>query len=361
MSKIRCAIVGAGHLGKIHARIMKTLPEFEPVVVVEPFEAARNAAAEAFQLPVDADHRSWVDRVDAVVIATPTKFHHQVAVDFLKAGKHAFIEKPITADVAQAEELVALAQRHHSVLQVGHVERFNPAWSALRSRVSGVRFVECRREGPFTFRSTDVSVVLDLMIHDIDLVASLVRSRVVDVEACGASLFGRLEDSAYARLRFENGCIAVLHASRVAAAVSRQMRLRGDAETAFVDFQTRIVQVTRIDAGLQQGEIDVERMTPAERDQTKQRLGDLLRTETVTVEPNDAITAEQRDFAGSISEGRRPLVSGADGLEALRIATRIIDALEMQAEREAGHPAKIPMGPAGPHFPPSRLPQRRAG
>jgi predicted dehydrogenase len=361
MSKIRCAVIGAGHLGKIHARILKTLPEFELSVVVESLEAARQAAAETFQVPVDADYRPWIDRVDAVIIATPTKFHHQVAGDFLRAAKHCFVEKPITSDVEQAEQLVAAAQRSKAVLQIGHVERFNPAWTELRSRVHSPRFIECRREGTFTFRSTDVGVVLDLMVHDIDLVASLVRSPVVDVEASGDSWFGIREDVAYARLRFQNGCTAVFQASRMQAGVSRQMRLRSESEIASVDFQTRTVQVTRIDEALQRGEIDVEQMPVADRDQIRQRLGELLKTETVTPEPCDAITAEQRDFADSIREGRRPLVSGVDGLEAVRIATRILDAIEMQAEREASVPAKIRMGSADSLLPPSRLPQRRAG
>lgn len=361
MTQIRCAVIGAGHLGKIHARILKTLPEFELSVIVEPMEAARSAAAETFQVSVDADHRPWIDRVDAVIVAAPTKFHHQVAGDFLRAGKHAFIEKPITSDVEQAEQLVAAAQRSRVVLQVGHVERFNPAWTELRSRVHSPRFVECRREGTFTFRSTDVGVVLDLMIHDIDLVASLVRSPVVDVEASGAAWFGLREDVAYARLQFDNGCTAVFHASRMQPGVSRQMRLRSDAEIASVDFQTRTVQTTSIDLALQRGEIDVERMPAVDRDQIRQRLGELLKTETVTAEPCDAITAEQRDFADSIREGRRPLVSGADGLEAVRIAARILDAIEMQAEREASFPAKIRMGSTDSLLPPSRLPQRRAG
>lgn len=335
MTGIRCAIIGAGHLGKIHARIMHTLPEFEPVVIVEPAEAARLAAAEAFHVPVDADYRPWLDRIDAAIVAAPTKLHGEIVADLLAAGKHVFVEKPLAAAMDEAEMLVASADRSRAVLQVGHVERFNPVWTTVRRRLAEPRFIECRREGAFTFRSTDVGVVHDLMIHDIDLIASLVGRPVIDVEANGAAWLGRREDVAFARLRFEGGCIAVLHASRVAAAVTRQMRVRTEAETATIDFQTRTVQLTHVDPQLQRGEYDVERMSPTERDAMKQLLGELLCVETLTAEPCDAITAEQRDFAEAIIAGRQPLVSGRDGLEAVRIADRIVQALEADARRPA--------------------------
>jgi len=345
VTKIRCGVIGAGHLGKIHARIMRTLPEFELVSIIEPIEAARAAAAETFQCAVDSDHRPWVERLDAVIVATPTKLHHRIAADFLRAGKHVFVEKPLTSDVDEAAELVTAARRTRTVLQVGHVERFNPAWSSAVSRLSAPNFVECRREGPFTFRSTDISVVLDLMIHDIDLTASLVRSPVIDVEAFGDRWFGKQHDEAYARLKFENGCVAVLHASRVATSAARRMRLRTDRELAQIDFQTRTVDITHLDARLQRGEIDVEQMTAAERDAAKKNLGELLRHETAVVDPYDAITAEQIDFAESILTGRRPRVSGDDGLEAVRIAHRIVEAVERQASEATDDRAAIVRGP----------------
>jgi predicted dehydrogenase len=360
VSKIRCAVIGAGHLGKIHARIMQTLPEFELAVIVEPLEAARAAAAETYRVPVAADYRPWLDRIDAAIVATPTKFHRDVAADLLAAGKHVFVEKPLASTVSESEALVEAARRSRTVLQVGHVERFNPAWTTVRPKLAAPRLVECRREGAFTFRSTDVGVVYDLMIHDIDLVASLVGEPVTDVEACGQALLGRHEDTAYARLRFASGCIAVLHASRVAASATRQMRVRTDGESAVVDFQTRTVQIVHVDPQLQQGRIDVELMSPAERDATKQRMGELLRVETITAEPCDAITAEQRDFAGSIREGRRPLVSGRDGLEAVRIARRIVD--QLRKRQEADDASKNIVRPPHWHLSvDSTSPRREAG
>jgi predicted dehydrogenase len=325
---LRCAIVGAGHLGKIHTRIARSSAEFELAVVVDPVEAARAAVAATHQTVVDADYHRWIDRVDAAIVATPTKFHHAVVKDFLSAGKHVFVEKPITSSLTEAVELVELARRRRCVLQVGHVERFNPVWQAVGGRFAPPRFIESRREGPFSFRSTDVGVVLDLMIHDIDLIASLVGDDVVDVEASGGAWLGKHEDECSARLRFAGGCTALVHASRVAAAPVRQMRLRTDREWATLDFQTRTAQITHIDPRLQRGEIDVEQMTPEERNSLKERLAtECFVREQIEAPAADAITAEQLDFAASIRQGRRPLVSGEDGLAALRIARQVIDAL----------------------------------
>jgi predicted dehydrogenase len=334
LKPIRTAVVGYGHLGKIHARILRTLPQFEAVVVVDPMEAARAAAAATGIEFTSADHREWIERVDAVVLASPTKFHHAVACDFLKAGKHVFVEKPLTSSVAEGEELVDLARRNRVALQVGHVERFNPGWTTLTSRISQPRFIEARREGMFSFRSTDIGVVLDLMVHDLDLIASLVGSPVVDVEASGTPLLGRHEDIAYARLRFASGCVAVVHASRIAQTATRQMRVQTDAALATLDFQTRRVQLTHFGAPLRSGAIDVERMTTAEKNSLKDNLtSELLRTECLESEPQDAITAELYDFADSILTGRSPRVSGSDGLIAVSLAEQILSAL--RAERAA--------------------------
>lgn len=335
MKPIRIAVVGYGHLGKIHSRILRTLPQFETTVVVDPVESARAAAAEAGAPCTAADYREWIDRVDAVVLASPTKFHHAVARDFLTAGKHVFVEKPLTSTIAEGEELVELAFQNRVALQVGHVERFNPGWLALAPRLANPRFIEARREGMFSFRSTDIGVVFDLMVHDLDLIASFVGSPVVDVEASGTSLLGRHEDIAFARLRFENGCLAVVHASRVAQIAVRQMRVQTDAALASVDFQTRGVQITHIGEPLRTGAIDVDRMSPAEKTALKDSLTvDLLTTEKFECEPQDAITAELVDFAEAISTGRTPRVSGSDGLTAVRMAEQILTAMHGTAAHE---------------------------
>lgn len=349
MKKIRTAIVGAGHLGRIHARIIKTLDEFELVAVIDPVEAARNMVAQQFGVAVDDDHRRWLDQVDAVVIAAPTKYHHAVTRDFLEAGVHAFVEKPICATTGEAEELVECAMLRRLALQVGHVERFNPAWQAVRPHLQAPQYLECVREGIFSFRSTDVGAVLDLMIHDIDLVLDLVKSRVVDVEACGMSLLGSREDIAHARLRFENGCIAVLNASRVSHAPARTMKVRTADTLASIDFNNRTATMTRVHESLLRGDVDVERLSHPEMLQVKEvLLTTLLKQETLEAAPRDAIAAELQDFSESIRTGRRPTVSGLDGLEALRVATKIIAAI--QGPQEMPTRETKPKILTGPHW-----------
>jgi predicted dehydrogenase len=359
MSRIRIAVVGAGHLGRIHTRLLKTLPQFEVAVVVDPQEAARAEAARLFDTPVDADHRPWIERVDAVVVAAPTELHHAVTCDFLRAGVAALVEKPLASDPEQAAELVRLAKLRKTTLQVGHVERFNPAWTAARPRIGEPLSIEGVREGVFSFRSTDVGVVFDLMIHDIDLALELVRSPVVDVEATGAAYLGEHEDVAQARLRFAGGAVATLSASRVSHAAVRTMKVRCRDAFATIDFQAKSAQLTRIDPGLVRGEVDVARMSPAERGLAKDRLlTELFVREEIAVAPADAITAELVDFAESIQTGRSPLVSGADGEEAVRVAQRVVAAI---AADQAAAPRREPTILTGPHWKPAAALRRQAG
>ncbi|MCE9604164.1 MAG: Gfo/Idh/MocA family oxidoreductase [Planctomycetia bacterium] len=363
MKKIRTAVVGAGHLGRIHARILKTLGDFELVAVIDPVEAARNMVAEQFGVAVDDDHRRWLDRVDAVIVAAPTKFHHAVTRDFLEAGIPAFVEKPICSSIEEAEELVECAMLRRLALQVGHVERFNPAWNAVRPHLNAPTYIECVREGVFSFRSTDVGVVLDLMIHDIDLVLDLVKSRVVDVEACGTALLGSREDVAHARIRFENGCIAVLNASRVSHVATRQMKVRTADTMATIDFNSRTATMTRIHESLLRGDLDVERLSHAEKLQVKEvLLTTLLKQETLEAAPRDAIAAELQDFSEAIRTGRRPTVSGIDGLEALRVATKVVAAI--QGPQEMPTRETKPKILTGPHWhlrSNATMPRREAG
>jgi predicted dehydrogenase len=348
MSRIRIAVVGAGHLGRIHTRLLRTLPQFELAVVVDPLEAARAEVARLFDVPVDSDHRPWIERVDAVVVAAPTVFHHGVTCDFLSAGVAALVEKPLASDGAQAAELVRLAKLRKAVLQVGHVERFNPAWLAVRPRIGEPLLIEGVREGVFSFRSTDVGVVFDLMIHDIDLALDLARSPVVDVEATGAAYLGAHEDTAQARLGFENGATALLSASRVSHGAARALKIRCRDSLAAIDFQAKTAHLTRFDERLVRGELDVAAMTPAERSQIKDRLlTELFVREEIPVPAADAITAELVDFAAAIRTGRSPAVTGADGAEAVQVAERIVAAIAAdQASRNRREPTIL----TGPHW-----------
>ena len=228
MTRIKTAVIGAGHLGKIHARLMVTQPLSWFDSIVEPFEAARGAASDEFAVDVYADHRDVIGKVEAAVVAAPTTLHHAICRDYLSAGIHVLVEKPITQTLEQAQELVSLARKYECVLQVGHVERFNPAWKTAAAAVGDVRFMEAHRTSPYTFRSTDVGVVLDLMIHDLDLLLSLTNSEPVDVCATGQSILGPHEDIAYATIRFADGMAASLHASRCSDQPQRTAHLFGE-------------------------------------------------------------------------------------------------------------------------------------
>lgn len=329
MTTLRVAVVGAGHLGRIHARLLRTIEGCELVAVVDPVEASRTAAAQEFGTRGLAGHEELPGLVDAVVVAAPTQHHHAIALDLLARGVHLLVEKPLAATHRECHELVDAARRQRRVLQVGHVERFNPAWSAALPHVRDPKFIECVRAGGFAFRSTDIGVVLDLMIHDLDLVLSVVPSPVRSVEALGMAMFGRHEDLAHARLVFENGCVANLSASRASATPTRGMRLWSQRSLATIDFASRTTTVVRPSETLLRREFDVEQLSPAERTHWKERLlAEHLPVETIQAPPQDAITAELRDFVESIRTGRAPRVAGEQGRDAVRVAEQILASIE---------------------------------
>ncbi len=303
---LRCAVIGVGYLGKFHAQKYAALPAAELVAVVD--ADAQVAAGQAAALGCEAltDYRALLDRVDAVSIATPTTLHHAIARDCLARGIHVLVEKPITTTLAQADELIALAEANGCVLQVGHLERYNAAVRALGERLAGPPlFVESHRLAPFKPRATDVSVVLDLMIHDIDLILNLVGAEVTDIRASGAAVLSPDIDIANARLEFANGCVANVTSSRVSQKSERKMRLfQRDAYLA-IDFQARVLDVYRKGAG---------EMFPGVPD---------IRHEVVEGGDSDALRAEIEDFLDAIASGRPATVSGADGRRALATAMRI--------------------------------------
>jgi len=303
---IRAGVIGAGYLGRFHAQKWAALPGCQLVAVADPAEPARTAVGAELGVEALADWRSLLGRVDAVSIATPTPLHHPIARACLEAGLHVLVEKPITTTVAEARELIEVAARQRRVLQVGHLERFNSAVLAIEGIVTRPRFIESHRLAPFRQRGTDVSVVLDLMIHDIDLIQSIVRSPLAAVDAVGSSVFSDDLDIANARLRFASGCVANVTASRVSLKTERKLRLFQDDLYLSLDLQQKIVTVIRKGAG------------PAEPGGMPQ-----VAIEEKTYEQGDALKAQIEAFAGSIRTGRPPLVDGSAGLEALETATRI--------------------------------------
>lgn len=332
MKPLKLAVIGTGHLGRIHARLAKSLDNVELVGIVDPLPAARNAVAEEVGAQPFADHRELVGQIDAAIVATPTATHHQVGMDLLQSGIHVFVEKPIAFDVAQADELIDTARQQGLVLQVGHVERFNPAFRRIQPHVNEPKFIEAKRLSSFPFRSTDIGVVLDLMIHDIDIILSLVRSPVKSVDALGMAVLGANEDTANARVVFENGCVASITASRVSYHTERSMQIWSSDSFAAIDFGLRNTTLVEPREDILQRRFSLDALTGEEKHHLKQHLFDeLLKKETIEGAEGNAILEEQRDFADSILSARMPLVSGEAGRDALVLAQQIIQQIEQHA------------------------------
>jgi predicted dehydrogenase len=305
MKKIRAAVIGVGYLGRFHAQKYAALEDCDLIGVVDAnAEAAARVAAELGTQPL-SDFRELFGRVDAVSVATPTPSHAEIAAGFLRAGTHVLVEKPITETSEQAQQLIDLARQQGRVLQVGHLERFNPAILAAEPLLTTARFIECHRLAPFKERGTEVNVVLDLMIHDIDLVQMIVGSPVASLDAVGTPVFSSEIDIANARLRFENGCVANVTASRVSLKTERKLRVFRDDAYLSIDLHQKILSVIR------------KRAMPA-------GAGELpVHIEEQSFAQGDALLAEIQAFLAAIRGQRPVIVSGEDGQRALRTAIAI--------------------------------------
>jgi predicted dehydrogenase len=302
---VRAAVIGAGYLGRFHAQKYAALERAELLAIADPEPLARERLAAELGVAGVADHRELLGRVDAVSVVTPTPLHFSIARDFLDAGAHVLVEKPITVTVDEARELVALAAARKRVLQVGHLERFNPAIVAVEGLLDRPRFIESNRLAPFKPRGTDVSVVLDLMIHDIDLIQNIVGSAVTSIDAVGAPVFTDEIDIANARIRFANGCVADVTASRISMKSERKLRVfQADAYLS-IDLQQKVLTLVRKGDALAAGEMPK------------------VAIEERSFDPGDALRDEIESFLRAIESGSRPVVSGEDGLAALETAIRI--------------------------------------
>jgi predicted dehydrogenase len=325
---IRVGVVGVGHLGKHHARLLRGLDGCELVGVADPDAAAREHASTTWSVPAYAEARDLLGKVDAVSVVVPTKLHRDVATMFLENGVDVLVEKPIARTVADGEAMVELAKRHGRVLQVGHVERFNPALRGLEAIGASARYIESQRLAPFSFRSTDIGVVLDLMIHDLDLVLALVRSEIVSVEAFGGAVFTPAEDMASAIIKFANGAVAHLTANRVALKPLRRMRVFSKQGYASLDFQTSQGMVVRKAPGWDFEQLDVARLDRAQMgDLWKFVFEGLLQVENFSLETGNPLQQELADFVRCVRERARPIVSGEDGVAAVAAAERVLAAI----------------------------------
>jgi predicted dehydrogenase len=304
---MRTAVIGVGYLGRFHAQKYASLANSQLVGVADPSAAARSAVAAELKVAAHADYRELLGQVDAVSIVTPTPLHYEVAKAFLESGASVLVEKPMTVTVEEGESLIQIARHAKRTLQVGHLERFNAAVQALQPVLTVPRFIESARLAPFKHRGTDVDVVLDLMIHDIDLILSIVRSPVVAVDAIGSSIFSKEVDIANARLRFANGCVANATASRVSLKTERRLRLFQDDAYVSVDLQQKVLTVIRKGEGV--GADGIPQVVIDENN----------------YEQGDAIKTEIEAFLHAAATGIAPPVTGEDGLLALRTAVSIAE------------------------------------
>lgn len=317
MERIRAAVIGVGYLGRFHAQKYAVLEGATLVGVADVSAENRERVAKELGVPAFADYRELLGRVDAVSIATPTALHYDIAVAFLGAGAHVLVEKPITDTVEDARRLIGIAAQCKRLLQVGHLERFNSGLLALDGILTTPRFIESHRLAPFKQRGTDVNVVLDLMIHDIDIIQDIVHAPIATLDAVGAPIFSGEIDIANARIRFTNGCVANTTASRVSLKTERKLRLFQDDAYMSVDLQQKVLTVVRKTDKPMQGDLPP------------------VQIEERSFEQGDALRAEIESFLDCIANNKPPIVSGEDGLRALETAIRITEQVTGQTYRPA--------------------------
>lgn len=305
MSKIKTAVIGVGYLGKFHAEKYAKLENSELIAVVDANAKTAQEIADKYGVKALTDYHELLDRVDAVSIAAPTTMHHQIARDFLEHNTHVLIEKPITVTVDQADDLIELALSHDLMIQVGHLERFNAALMDLGDTLETPTFIESHRLAPFNPRATDVNVILDLMIHDIDIILDIVKSDIKEMRASGTQVLTGSTDIANVRLEFENGCVANVTASRVSTKNERKMRIFQHNAYIAVDFHNRILNIYK------KGPREMHPGIP-------EIIG-----EESTYDNSDALKLEISAFLNSIQHGMPILVDGEDGRRALDAAIKI--------------------------------------
>ncbi|MGE5197097.1 MAG: Gfo/Idh/MocA family oxidoreductase [Deltaproteobacteria bacterium] len=298
MHKIKVGVVGVGHLGSIHARIYRQTESCSLIGVCDTDTARLNEISSELGVKGFSDYREFFDKIEAVSIAVPTRLHHKIAYDFLKHRIHALVEKPFTLNLKEADSLIEIAKKNKLILQVGHIERFNSAFSATQKLLRDPKFIECHRLSPFPNRSLDVGVVLDLMIHDIDIVLGLVNSPIKRIEAVGVGVLTEFEDIANARINFANGCVCNLTASRVSDELMRKIRIFLKNAYISLDYKNEeafIYQKTT--SGITKNALPIEKEQPLKR--------------------------ELSAFIDCVINGKEPLVSGTVGRQALAVALNI--------------------------------------
>lgn len=303
MDKVRVGVIGAGRLGSFHTKVYSRLDNVKLVGVCDCNLERAIEIGKKYKTASYSDYEDLFDKVDAASIAVPTSLHYNIAKDFLNHNIHVLIEKPITKTLSEADELIEIAKERKLILQVGHVERFNSAVLAIEPYLKTPKFIECQRLGPFHKRVKDVGVVLDLMIHDIDIVLGLIKRDVVHIEAVGLSTISNFEDVANVRLTFEDGIIADITASRVTKDVVRKMRIFQEDSYLSLDYVTQDAAIFR----KTEGKIVKER---------------------IKIKKKDPLKKELKSFVECVRTQKRPLVSGVEGRRALQVALEIIEKIQ---------------------------------
>jgi len=327
LDKIKVGVVGVGHLGRHHLRVYSELPEAELVGIHDTdLDKAEKEAAE-FKTRHFRELDPLLEKAEAVSLVVPTSFHFSVGQQIIKKGINLLIEKPITQTVDQAQKLIQMAQEKNLTPQVGHIERFNPAFQAIQGMSLEPKFIESHRLAPFVSRGTDVAVILDLMVHDVDLILALVKDKVKTIDAAGVSVISESEDIANARITFEKGCVANVTASRISARPMRKLRLFQKDTYISMDFlkkKTEVYRLVESESVKQQGKTIIGNI-PLDKGKT-------ISYEIPPVKQEDMLTSELKSFLQAVKDKKRPVVSGEDGKEALRVALEIVRKIKEHRE-----------------------------
>jgi len=298
MHKIKVAVVGVGHLGSLHAKIYRELENCSLVAVCDIDKTRLDEASQSLNVRGYTNYEELFGQVDAVSVAVPTGLHYKIAYDFLKHNVHALVEKPFTPNLKEADSLIRLAEKLKLILQVGHIERFNSAFAATLAIIKNPKFIECHRLSPFPHRSLDVGVVLDIMIHDIDIILGLVNSKIKKIESVGVNVLTQFEDIANSRITFKNGCVANLTASRVSDEIMRKIRIFQEDTYISLDYKEAKACIYK-------------------------KSGLTITKEDLPIEKEQPLKKELESFLACVLEHKEPLVSGRIAREALKVALEI--------------------------------------
>ncbi len=340
--KPKIGVIGGGHLGRIHAKLVAANSSCEFVGVADPSAESRQFIESQLKATATSDYRDWSGAIDGAIIAAPTFLHHQIGSWCLSRGIHVLMEKPIASTLEEARELALLAKSNNCTLQVGHVERFNPAWrfASTHFRNDTIRYIEAVREGTYTGRSTDIGIVMDLMIHDIDLILSVVNAPIDSVSAYGWSVLGETEDFATACLSFRNGTMVNLRASRIAQVPKRSMQIYSDLGLTDIDFALNSVSRTSALDDVADGSRRADQLPADLRAKVKDNLFvDWLQRVEHKALPANAIELEQKEFILAIRNGNPVTVTGEHGCQALAVASNILDQIAINRPGRAVIPA----------------------